>query len=146
MSRCAVLGLAALLALGVAAAPAAAQIAPIQSCVDAHAAANTITATWGYVSTSADEVTSLPGSDNFFSPSPSFQGQEVLFEPGETLASFQTTFDLGFTSSSAWHVLGIPATASLDSHSCFTPNQAPLSRAAPAVIGVPGVGRELALD
>src|SRR5689334_12264557 len=111
------------------AAPAAAQIAPRLECATANVAANTVTATWGYAHTGTTQITLLPGSDNFFAPSPSFQGQPIVFQPGDHHDVFQSTFDLAFDSSSTWDVLGIGETASLDSRSCFRLDDPPQRRA-----------------
>lgn len=128
------------------AAPAAAEIAPRLECATANVASNTVTATWGYVHTGDTQITLLPGSDNFFKPSPSFQGQPVVFQPGDQHDVFQSTFDLAFDSSSTWDVLGIGETASLDSRSCFRLDDPPERRADASILGDPVVGRRLALD
>jgi hypothetical protein len=134
-------------AVAFAAAPAHADVVSSQlDCVTVDPDAATVTGTWGYTNTTDHAITLLPGSDNFFKPSPSFQGQPVVFQPGTFNSVFQSTFDLNFDATSTWVVLGTQQTASLDWYSCFTPNGDPVKRADPAIVGTPLTGSRLALD
>src|ERR1041385_6420110 len=91
-------------ALGVFGPSLHAQLAPFLDCVDYDKTANTVTAHWAYANTQSTDKTINPGPGNFFTPAPGFQGQPNTFHPGLNHQVFTTTFDLGVTSSSSWHL------------------------------------------
>jgi hypothetical protein len=88
-----------------------AQVAPILDCVELDQANHLLIVTWGYVNTSNQVVTFLPGSNNFFHPPPSTQGQPIDYQPGVFHHVFQTTVELDFFSSTLWHLNGFDAIA-----------------------------------
>ena len=89
-------------------------VAPLLDCVEYDPADNLLVATWGYVNTGDSAVTIPVGANNSFSPAPSFQGQPILYQPGLFHDVFQSTIDLGVSSSTTWNLDGFTATATND--------------------------------
>jgi hypothetical protein len=89
-------------------------VAPILDCVTFNEAANTVTATWGYVNASSTAVTIPPGNGNTLTPIPGYQGQPTTFQRGEFHDVFQTKFNLGTKSTQTWTAGRTPVSATND--------------------------------
>jgi hypothetical protein len=116
-----------------------ADLIPILDCVTFNPATNTLTATWGYAWTGAEEVVVFPGAPNFFDPPPSYEGQPAVFEPGIHHGVFQTTQDLNLYSTLTWNLAGFAETASNDpSRYCNSCSCPPGPPGPPGPQGSPG--------
>jgi hypothetical protein len=109
-------------------------ITPFLNCIDYNAAANSITAYFGYESTEQAIIQVNVGNDNRFIPNPAGQGQPTLFLPGLFERAFRVTLD--GSSITQWIFLGIPVTISKDSKPCPS-SLLPLQKLPAAAVGVP---------
>jgi hypothetical protein len=95
------LGAAVLFGMGCTAASASPShaffISPLVECVTHDEQNNTVTAKFGYVSSSTIEEDLTIGSSNFFFPFPSARGQPTVFYTGLRHDVFSVTWDLSMS-------------------------------------------------
>jgi hypothetical protein len=142
------LAAAILASLAIAVQPASAapqKIYPFSNCTSFDVVDNIVNATFNYYSSYDDPIVEDIGSDNFFTPSPSDQGQPTLFFPGVNLDAFEVSFASVVAPSITWNLNGMTTTASTTVPECtITADGQPQQEESPAISGTPLVGRQLA--